>query len=501
VPASPRYAPSRAPAWAFGPAARRAGDLRSIAIPVLIGAIVAVALLLIALGDRIVVVAIPGIIAAAVLAARWPGAMTLTVFFLSGLVGTITAFTPIPVSGFVDFMLLGLWLGVLGTYLSGRAERRAWLWPALIAPALYLGITGVEALFTHPISLGIQGFRAASWYMAAFLLVAIAPWSERTHRRIAHGIAVVALLIGAYCTFRWIIGPSAKETLAAKHAQPGIPPAIQARFFGSFLSANQLAGWTSTMIPFCLAAAISWRGRLRLVAAAAIPLLAIPMLASTIRTGALAAAAGVLVVLVLAVLLRRARGRIAAAVVALLAVALLGAGVYDLTIGGSGKQSTRFANILSPEHDLAYTLRQERWSEAWRDIQDHPWGHGLGTSGGASAHNPTGPVITPYIDSSYLVVGLQQGLAIMLLYIFALVSLLIALARRASLIPDASRTFLAIGACGTLAAMLVLFYAGIYSEGAYIAGAWLIVGLGAAQVTVRTPPAPRPGAPLTQSPR
>jgi O-antigen ligase len=210
------------------------------------------------------------------------------------------------------------------------------------------------------------------------------------------------------------------------------------------------------------------------------------MLGSTIRTGALAVAAGVLVVLLLAILLRRARGRIAAALVALLVVAIIGAGAYDLTVGGSGEQSTRFANILSPEHDLAFTLRQERWSQAWDDIQQNPWGHGLGTSGGASARNPTGPVITPYIDSSYLVVGLQQGLMIMLLYVFALVALLVALARRASLITDPGRAFLAIGACGTLVAMLVLFYAGIYSEGAYIAGAWLIVGLGVAQVTVRT---------------
>ena len=69
-----------------------------------------------------------------------------------------------------------------------------------------MGITAFEVLLTHPISLGLQGFRAASWYMAAFLLVAIAPWSERTHRRIAHGVAVVALLVGAYCTIRWISG-------------------------------------------------------------------------------------------------------------------------------------------------------------------------------------------------------------------------------------------------------------------------------------------------------
>jgi hypothetical protein len=473
--------------WPVGPAGRRVAELGSWAIAALIAAIAAAVLLVIVIGHSIVLVALPATIAAGVLAVRRPVGVTLTVFVVSGLVGTLTAFTPLPVAGLVDFLLVGLWLGVVGTYLTGRAERRAWLWPALIAPGLYIGITAFEALLTHPVSLGLQGFRAASWYMAAFLLVALAPWSERTHTRLARGITLIALLVGAYCTYRWIGGPSAKETLAAKQAQPGIPPAVQARFFGSFLSANQLAGWTATMIPFCLAAAISRRGRWRLVAVAAIPLLAIPLLASTIRTGALAVAAGVLVVLALALLLRRARGRLAAALVGLLAVGIIGAGAYDLTVGGSGKQSTRFANLLSPEQDLAYTLRQQRWSQAWEDIQEHPWGHGLGTSGGASAKNPNGPVITPYIDSSYLVVGLQQGLLIMLLYIFALVSLLVALARRASLIDHPDRTFLAIGACGTLVALLVLFYAGTYSEGAYIAGAWLIVGLGVAQVTVRTP--------------
>jgi hypothetical protein len=487
VPASSRYAPSRAPAWALGPTGRRIAELRSLAIPGLIAAALAAGLLVVILGQSIVLVGLVGAIATAIVAARRPVVVTLSVFALSGLIGTLTAFTPIPVSGLIDLLLLGLWLGVVGTYLTGRAERRAWLWPALIAPALYLGITAFEVLLTHPVSLGLHAFRAASWYMAAFLLVALAPWSERTHIRIARGVAVIGLLVGVYCTYRWAVGPSAKETLAAKQAQPGIPPAVQARFFGSFLSANQLAGWTATMIPFCLAMAVSWRGRWRIVAAGAIPLLAIPMLGSTIRTGALAVAAGVGVVLLLAILLRRARGRIAAALVALLAVGIIGAGAYDLTVGGSGEQSTRFANILSPEHDRAYTLRQERWSQAWDDIQQHPWGHGLGTSGGAASRNPTGPVITPYIDSSYLVVGLQQGLIIMLLYVFALVTLLVGLARRASLIPAPGRAFLAIGACGSLVAMLVLFYAGIYSEGAYIAGAWLIVGLGVAQVTVRTP--------------
>ena len=470
---------------------RRLADLRSLVLPALAVAIAGIALLILAVGNSIVLLAIPLTLGTAVLAARRPAGVALTVFVVSGFIGTITAFTSIPVTSLVDFLLLALWLGVVGTYLTGRAERHAWLWPALIAPGLYLGITAFEVLLTHPISLGVQGFRAASWYMAAFILVALAPWSERVHMRIARGAVAIGVLVGAYCTYRWLAGESVKETLAAKHAQPGVPTALQLRFFGSFLSANQLAGWTATMIPFCLAAAIGWRGRWRLWAAAAIPLLAMPLLASTIRTGALAAAAGVVVVLALALAVRQARGRLGAALVALLAVGVIGAGAFDLTIGGSGKQSTRFANILSPENDPAYALRQQRWSQAWKDIQDNPWGHGLGTSGGAAADNPNGPVITPYIDSSYLVVGLQQGLLIMLLYIFALVALLAGLARRASMIPGVSRTFLAIGACGTLVAMIVLFYAGTYAEGAYIAGGWLMVGLGVAQVTVRTT---RPGS-------
>ncbi len=449
-------------------------------------------MLALAISNSIVALALPVTIAAAAVAAKRPAAVALTVFFVSGFVGTITAFTPLPVTSSVDLLLLALWLGVVATYLTGRAERRAWLWPALIAPGLYLGITAFEVLLTHPISLGLQAFRAASWYMAAFILVAIAPWSERTQMRIARGAIAIAIVVGAYCTYRWALGSTVKETLAAKHAQPRVPTISQLRFFGSFLSANQLAGWSATMIPFCLAAAISWRGRWRLAAAAAIPLLAIALLASTIRTGALAAAAGIVVVLSLALALRRARGQLAAALVALLAAAIVGAGAYDLTVGGSGEQSTRFANILSPENDPAYAIRQERWSQAWKDIQDNPWGHGLGTSGGAAASNPHGPVITPYLDSSYLVVGLQQGLMIMLLYIFALVSLAVALARRASMVPDPRGAFLTIGACGSLVAMIVLFYAGTYAEGAYIAGAWMLVGLGVAQVTVRTPRATEP---------
>jgi O-antigen ligase len=222
------------------------------------------------------------------------------------------------------------------------------------------------------------------------------------------------------------------------------------------------------------------------VACAAIPVLVVGLYASTVRSGLIAVGVGAAVVIVLLLMTPGARGRKGMAVAAVLAVVAIGVGAYEITVVGNPKQEERFSNLLSPGDDEAWSDRLTRWAVAWDDIQQHPWGHGLGTSGGGAAHNPHGPVVTKQLDSSYLKIGLEQGLPIMLLYAFGLVSLLIALARRASLMRDPQSATLAIGACGTLATMVVLFFASLYNEGTYISGAWLIVGLGVAQVTVRS---------------
>jgi hypothetical protein len=59
------------------------------------------------------------------------------------------------------------------------------------------------------------------------------------------------------------------------------------------------------------------------------------------------------------------------------------------------------------------------------------------------------------------------------------------LAARSVRAPDRDRAALGLGACGVLGSMLVLFYAGTYSEGQAALAAWVLVGLGVAQFAHR----------------
>jgi hypothetical protein len=61
------------------------------------------------------------------------------------------------------------------------------------------------------------------------------------------------------------------------------------------------------------------------------------------------------------------------------------------------------------------------------------------------------------------------------------------LGRRAIDAPDRTGAALGIGACGTLAAAMVMFYAGFYIENLQILMAWLLLGLGVAQFSVVAP--------------
>ncbi len=443
--------------------------------------------IVLAIGQPLVLAAIPVAVVGAIACAMFPAPVMLAIFFISGTIGSLTAFVPIlPATNIADALLGGLWLGAVGTYLTGRARRFPWFWPAAIAMGVFLTINAIEILFTDPIDLGLVDFKSASWYMAAVLLVAIAPWSRKTYARIAQGIAVLAVVIGAYAVIRWIIGSDPQEILVSRRAQPGIPGPVKGRFAGSMLSANQLAAWAGTALPFCLALVLGWRGWWRLIAAAAVPLLAIAIFASDVRTGILAVAVGVVVVLLLTLLIPAQRRRRTTVLAAILLVAVVGGAAYEIVIAGSPEKSERFSRIFDLGNDPAYSDRLVRWSAAWEDItEEHPWGHGLGTSGAGARNNPNGPVITTHLDSSYLQVGLEQGLAMMILYAFSLVALLVGLARRATLMTDPAKAALTVGASGTLATLIVLFYGSTYSEGTYISGAWLIVGLGVAQVTMR----------------
>jgi hypothetical protein len=442
---------------------------------------------------------IPALALGAMATWRWPAAAVVLTFLLTGTVNVLATMTPISVVDVTDYLLASLWLGVLGGYLLGRGARRTWLWPALLAAVLYLALTALQILATDPVSLGVLSFRTAAWYMAAMALVALAPWSTRTHARIAKGVVLVALAVGAYSVFRWLTGAADDETAAARAAMPGVP-LLGLRFFGSFLSAFQLAAWTASVIPFCLAALLGWRsGPWRLAALAAIAFMTLALLASEVRTGLIAASIGVAITLglfVLAPTFRRQRG---IAIVAVAAIAVLGGGAFSVTVAGDPERLDRYMRIFTPGQDTAYAKRLERWGVAMDEIGERPWGHGLGSVGYAARFNERGAVGPPILDSAYLKVGLEQGFAVMALYFLALLILLLGLARRALLMRDRQRTMLAIGGAGALGAQMVMFYTGNYSEGTVVAGAWLLVGLGVAQVTVREEgrgqkPQPRVGA-------
>jgi O-Antigen ligase len=441
-------------------------------------------------GQPAVGVAVPAAALGAIACSRWPAPAVVVIFLLTATTNVLPSTTPIPNRLFADFLLVGLWLGVAVTYAAGNAERRFWLWPPLILPIFYLVVTAIEAMLVTPLSAGLAAFRASAWYLAAALLVAMAPWSRDVHRKIARGIAFVALIVGGYCLYRFLGGPGAAEEAAAILAKPGLHEAPA--FFGSFLSANELATWASTMIPLLLVLTLAWRGRWRLLPAVAIPLLALALFESDVRTGIVAVAVGVFVVIALYLVSPAFPGRLAAGLAGLAIAIAIGAAGYGITVGTSSERADRFSGIFEPGEDPSYTDRERTWSQALADMSENPWGHGLGTSPDTSVVNPNeraaGAVV--FLDSSYLKVGLEQGFFVMVLYIGGFVILLLALAIRATRTRDRQSAALIIGACGALAPALILFYAGAYSVGLPITAAWLVVGLGISQVTIHRVGAP-----------
>src|SRR5205807_1598445 len=142
-----------------------------------------------------------------------------------------------------------------------------------------------------------------------FLMFAYAGWSRATYERIARGVVVVASLVGAYATVRWLVGPSGIER---DHAVAVSGPYDYVdghlRVFGPFSSGHTLAAWTAVAIPFCLAIALWLRGWWRFLAGVACVLCAFALLASEVRVGLAGAGLGVFTVVALYQLSRGFRG-------------------------------------------------------------------------------------------------------------------------------------------------------------------------------------------------
>ncbi len=421
----------------------------------------------------------------AVLAARHPVAASLLLFVLLGFSGTLAALSPITPRGPTEFIVYSLWAGV-GWHLINSGRPRIWLWPAVFGPALYVAATLVTALLADPVSTGWDSFSESILWMSGFLAVALSPWARERNRQLALGVIGIGILVGVYCVFRYVVGPSGSEEQAARAALPGFPHSEALHFYGSQLTAQQLALWCATVIPFCLSMVLAWRGRPRIAGAVAVALLGFCLIASEIRTGLIACGAAILVTLLLFQLCSAfpAGTRTGATLTALVAIAVLGAGGFALTVGKSDEGTARLLRIFDPGNDPAYSTRLDRWKDAWPLVTDEPFGHGLGTVGAVALQGEFLPITAVNLDSSYLKIGVEQGLAMMVLFIASMVLLGVTLARRAVGARDPTRAAIAIGACGSLVAMMVMFYAGFFIENREVMMAWFLIGLGVAQFSI-----------------
>lgn len=425
-------------------------------------------------------VGVPTAVIGAVLTSRFPVATLFALFALTGMIGTLTAFTPLAVVRAIDLVLLWTLLGVVGTYFFTRPARRAWLWPGIAMAALYLLVSALQVFLADPVELGFYSFRASSWYMMAVLVVGLAPWPAHVFPRAAKAVVVVALVVGAYGTFRWLTGVNADEYAAQRAAAPRLDD----RFAASFLSANQLAAWAGVVIPFCLAMLLVWRGRWRILAIGAIGFLAVVLLASDVRGGVAAAAVGVLAVLLVHQLSPAIPGRVGVGLLAVTLVAAVGVGGYAVAVEGSPR-AERLESLLEPSEDITYQERLQRWEVALDVIGENPLGLGLGTVGEVAVQrNEAGSAVSTDLDSSYLKIALEQGIAVFLIYALALLLLVAGLAARALSSAHRLQAGLAIGGVGALASLMVLFYSGLYVEGATVVAAWLLVAMGMAAVTM-----------------
>jgi hypothetical protein len=382
-------------------------------------------------------------------------------------------------------LLAGLWLGVLWAFAFRARERSLWLWPGVAFAGVYMVITLWQSIGAENMDVALRAARVSAWYMLAFLLIAIAPWSDDAARaRLARGFVVVAGLVGAYATYRWIGGQASTEVdRSVAQSTNEVLNNGNVRLFGSLVTGKQLAFWSAMAIPFCLACALTFKGRWRLAAAGALGLCGVAMFGADVRVALVATVPAILVVFALYQGSRAFTGlHLGSTLGATLIIALLAVGAFALTLGGESTTGKRYNVLLKdPTSDVAYQERLFKWRTAVRDASAHPLGQGMGTSGQVQKRFGRFVNISNYdVDSSYLKIALEQGFGVMALFVLALGLLLVGLARRSLLALDPLHAALGIGATGTLIVMAVFFYAGTYIEGLPALGGWLIVGLGAA---------------------
>ena len=235
-------------------------------LPVLAGAMSAVAAaiwLAPQLSNRATAIfAIPAIAGSMLAARRWPAPMLIATVACSAFYGSAQAFLGLPLGQLADLLLGGFWFGLLGgLMLSSR--RHAWtLTPGVALIGVYIAITLAYVAASPNFEYGLRFFRLSHWHILALVVVGYVGLRRPTLDRVAKGTIVVAVLVGAYATLRWAIGPAAKEAEligGAYGTQYNQLFVGENKVQGSFPNGQELGLWASLVIPFCVAAALTRR--------------------------------------------------------------------------------------------------------------------------------------------------------------------------------------------------------------------------------------------------
>jgi hypothetical protein len=430
-----------------------------------LAAVGAVLIALLAEGSWEVVVAVPACMAAAVLAARLPAVVTLVMLALTGIVGTLVAYTDLSPRYVIDVPLVGL---VAATLWRRWLERDQGLGPipvTVILAIAYLAISAVQGVLSPDLTLAQRAFRTTAWQVAILPAVALAGWSLATKLRIARGYLVLVALVAGYAVLRLAVGPADAEREATLELAPTLLPDGGLGLFGSALSRHQLAAWCGIALPFALAVALVWDGSWRWFSIAVAGLTAIALIGTQTRGGFVGATAGCAAVLGLYAIGGYPGPRIRRAVLPL-ATVLAGAAIGYLVTTSESDTVQRYTAIASPTRDAAFDARLDNWSVAAEEVPREPLGHGFGT-GGLS------------IENAYLRVGYDQGPLVMVLFVAMVALTALGLAGHAFAKRGRSASLISMACCGAFVASILI--AMVTNAFEVTLAAWTLAGLGIAE--------------------
>jgi hypothetical protein len=431
--------------------------------------------------------ALPALVISAAVFGRRPVLGVTLAFVMSGFYGSLIAFWQFPEEKTVQLVMGGLALALIWqAFVIGR-EHSIRMTLGLAFPLIYGYISIVQLMLDTGNPAAGRGFMTSVWFMTPVAVIALAGWPRHVLERIAKGILVVTALVGAYAVYRWLTDISLTEYKSYGGDQYNYVGG-KLRLLGSFPTGQDLGGWTAAVVPFALAMAFAFKGRWRSLALAAAILSLIGMAGSQVRIAVVAVALGTLVV----VLLHETSGgfaglRLGSTATALVAMVAIGVAAFQITGGTTDKVSHSYTSLLRPfdRSDPSVSARIYKWDQAVRDLRGHPFGYGLGTANKQSTgFLQSFESIGQYdVDNGYLVVALEQGLAVMVIFVLALLLLMTDLIRKSVALTDAVPAAVAIGAAGTLVSFLVIEWAVAFQDGPRALAIWIIVGLGLAQFT------------------